>query len=217
MSRVEVVSLFPKPLGIYRWEKEPHVELRSLLQELTAKRDAEHNTISPDIVHFWNNSKESLLDIDHPVVRKFEKFLSESYVDFTQDVYNWDMTKDHLITECWVNITRKGGYQFKHSHGNSFVSGTYYLNFPSGAQGLTVQSPAIEKNNPYLRTNPREQNMYNSETLTIMPDEGILYLWSSELTHETLILKEDVTRVSISMNFVPSELDNGIYSIKLSK
>ena len=82
---------------------------------------------------------------------------------------------------------------------------------------MTVQSPAVEKNNPYLRTNPREQNMYNSETLTMMPDEGILYLWSSELTHETLILKEDVTRVSISMNFVPSELDNGIYSIKLSK
>ena len=97
------------------------------------------------------------------------------------------------------------------------MSGTYYLNFPPGAQGWTVHSPGIEKNDPYLRTDPREQNMYNSETLTMMPDEGILFLWSSELTHETLTLKEDVTRVSISMNFVPSELDNGIYSIKLSK
>ena len=140
MSRVEVVSLFPKPLGIYRWEKELHVELRSLVQELTAKRDAEHNTISPDIVHFWNNSKESFLDVDHPVIRKFEKFLSESYVDFTQDVYNWDMTKDHFITECWVNITRKGGYQFKHSHGNSFVSGISELSSRSTGIDSTISS-----------------------------------------------------------------------------
>ena len=217
MSRVQVVDLFPKPLGIYRWVKEDHVELRTLVQQLTSNKDAEHNALSKDIVHFWNNSRESFLDVDEPVVRKFEKFLSESYVDFTQDVYNWDMTKDHFITECWVNITRKGGFQFRHSHGNSFVSGTYYLNFPPGSQGWTVHSPSIEKSDPYLRTDPGDPTPYNSETLTMMPDEGILFLWSSELTHETLTLKEDVTRVSISMNFVPSELDNGIYSIKLSK
>ena len=97
------------------------------------------------------------------------------------------------------------------------VSGTYYLNFPEGATGLTMHSPSIEKSDPYLRTDPREQNTYNSETLTMMPREGSLFLWSSNLTHETLTLKEDVTRVSISMNFVPSVLDNGIYGIKLSK
>ena len=60
-------------------------------------------------------------------------------------------------------------------------------------------------------------NPYNSETLTMMPDEGILFLWSSNLTHETGIIEEDITRVSISMNFVPAELDTGVYRLRLSR
>jgi hypothetical protein len=51
----------------------------------------------------------------------------------------------------------------------------------------------------------------------MMPKEGILFLWSSNLTHETEIITDDIRRVSISMNFVPSVIDTGVYRLRLSK
>ena len=215
--RVDVADLFPTALGIYKWDHEKHMELKKLTQELIKTRKRMDNPLTEDIGHYYNVSEENLLDEDYPIIKEFSEFLSRSYVDYTQAVYNWDLTREHFISECWVNVTKQGGWQYKHSHANSFVSGTYYLNFPSTATGITFHSSSIEKSDPYLCAMPREQNKYNSESLTMTPKETILFLWPSNLTHDTKKLEADVKRVSISMNFVPSELTTGIYSIKLSK
>ena len=215
--REHVASLFSVPLGIYRWDDDKNKELRELTKTLIKPRKQMTNAMTEDIVHYYNVSGENFLDEDYPIIKEFQKFLSYSYEDFTQNVYEWKMTKEHFITDCWVNVTRKNGWQFKHSHANAFISGTYYLNFPDGSPGLTLSNSTIQKTSPYMSAVPRNQNQYNSETLTMMPDEGILFLWSSNLTHETGIIEEDITRVSISMNFVPAELDTGVYRLRLSR
>tara|TARA_A100001234_G_scaffold175363_1_gene156999 strand:+ start:1456 stop:2106 length:651 start_codon:yes stop_codon:yes gene_type:complete len=215
--REHIAPLFSVPLGIYRWDDDKNKELKELTQKLIKPRKRLGNAMTQDICHFYNVSGENFLDEDYPVIKEFEKFLSESYEDFTQNVYEWDMCREHIITDCWVNVTRKNGWQFKHSHANAFISGTYYLNFPDGSPGLTLSNSTIQKTSPYLGVNPKKMNPYNSETLTMMPDEGILFLWSSNLTHETGIIEEDITRVSISMNFVPAELDTGVYRLRLSR
>jgi|TARA_B100000035_G_scaffold236387_1_gene204640 uncharacterized protein (TIGR02466 family) len=215
--RVEVVDLFPVPLGIYKWDDDKHDELKDTVRRLIKGRQIDGSPISPDIFHFWNTTGENFLDEEEPILDEFKKFLSKSYVDYTQNVYKWDVTKEHFITDCWVNVTTKGGWQYKHSHANCFVSGTYYLNFPQGSTGLSFHSPSIEKTSPYLSAMPKGPSKYNAESLTMMPEESILFLWPSNITHETKILQEDVRRVSISMNFVPSELDTGIYRLRLSR
>lgn len=215
--RVEVMDLFPVALGIYHWDDKKNRELKDTVRDLIKEKEIDGSPMSPDIFHFWNKTGDNFLDEDVDIVKEFKKFLSESYVDYTQNVYKWDMTKEHFITDCWVNVTKKGGWQYKHSHSNCFVSGTYYLNFPKGSTGLSLHAPSIEKTAPYLSAMPKEQCKYNAESLTMMPEEGILFLWPSNITHETKVLQEDVRRVSISMNFVPSELDTGIYRIRLSR
>lgn len=219
--REQIVPMFSTPLGIYRWNDDKLAELKDLTRELMAKRAVEHGVdgcpLSNDLLHFWNTSGNSFLKEDHPLIKEFEKFLSESYTDFTQNVYNWNVTEDHFITECWVNVQRKNGWQYKHSHSNCFVSGTFYLNFPEGSPGITFTHFSKEKTSPYLSPNPRKPNQWNSETLTMMPKEGILFLWSSNLTHETEIITDDIRRVSISMNFVPSVIDTGVYRLRLSQ
>ena len=202
-EREHIAPLFSVPLGIYRWDDDKNKELRELTKTLIKPRKQMTNAMTEDIVHYYNVSGENFLDEDYPIIKEFQKFLSYSYEDFTQNVYEWKMTKEHFITDCWVNVTRKNGWQFKHGHANAFISGTYYLNFPDGSPGLTLSNSTIQKTSPYMSAVPRNQNQYNSETLTMMPDEGILFLWSSNLTHETGIIEEDITRVSISMNFVP--------------
>lgn len=218
--REQIVPMFSTPLGIYQWDEDKTNELKDLTRQLIQKRAVEVGIdgcpVSKDLLHFWNTSGNSFLNEDYPLIKEFQQFLSESYIDFTQNVYQWKMTKEHIIPECWVNVTRKGGWQYKHSHSNSFVSGTFYLNFPPGSTGLTFTHFSKEKTAPYISPNPAKPNQFNSETLTMQPNEGILFLWSSNLTHETEILKDDVRRVSISMNFVPKVIDNGVYRLSFS-
>lgn len=215
--RLDVVDLFPTPLGVYQWDSEKHNDLKKVIRELINEKNPDTSPGINDIYHFWNNSGESLLDEQNSIIREFSTFLSDSYIDYTQNVFKYDMTTEHFITECWVNVTRKNGWQYKHSHSNCFVSGTYYLNFPPGSTGLSFSSSAVEKTAPYLTAPPKEQSKYNSSSLTMMPEESILFLWPSNLTHETKILTEDVRRVTVSMNFVPAELDTGIYHLRLSR
>ena len=180
-------------------------------------KEIDGSPVSKDIFHFWNKSGENFLDEDVPIIKDFEKFLGESYLDFMRDVQKWDVVDEYIITDCWVNVTRQGGWQYKHSHANCVISGTYYLNFPVGSTGITFHAQTKEKSDPYLALNPKDICQFNSESLTMMPEEGILFLWPSQLTHECKILTTDVRRVSISMNFVPAELDTGIYRLRLSR
>lgn len=218
MSREEVVEMFPKALGVYRWDDtDGHKKLKETVRDKMKTKEIDGSPVSKDIFHFWNKSGENFLDEDAPIIKDFEKFLGESYLDFMRDVNKWDVVDEYIITDCWVNVTRQGGWQYKHSHANCVISGTYYLNFPVGATGITFHAQTKEKSDPYLALNPKDICQFNSESLTMMPEEGILFLWPSQLTHECKILTTDVRRVSISMNFVPAELDTGIYRLRLSR
>jgi|TARA_B100000131_G_scaffold312220_1_gene346037 uncharacterized protein (TIGR02466 family) len=218
MGRERVIEMFPKALGVYRWDNtDGHKQLKETVREKMKTKEIDGSPVSKDIFHFWNKSGENFLDEDAPIIKDFEKFLGESYLDFMRGVQKWDVVDEYIITDCWVNVTRQGGWQYKHSHANCFISGTYYLNFPVGATGITFHAQTKEKSDPYLALNPKDICQFNSESLTMMPEEGILFLWPSQLTHECKILTTDVRRVSISMNFVPAELDTGIYRLRLSR
>lgn len=218
MGRERVIEMFPKALGVYRWDNtDGHKQLKETVREKMKTKEIDGSPVSKDIFHFWNKSGENFLDEDAPIIKDFEKFLGESYLDFMRGVQKWDVVDEYIITDCWVNVTRQGGWQYKHSHANCFISGTYYLNFPVGATGITFHAQTKEKSDPYLALNPKDICQFNSESLTMMPEEGILFLWPSQLTHECKILTTDVRRVSISMNFVSAELDTGIYRLRLSR
>ena len=218
MSREEVVEMFPKALGVYRWDDtDGHKKLKETVRDKMKTKEIDGSPVSKDIFHFWNKIGENFQDEDAPIIKDFEKYLGESYLDFMRDVNKWDVVDEDIITDCWVNVTRQGGWQYKHSHANCVISGTYYLNFPVGATGITFHAQTKEKSDPYLALNPKDICQFNSESLTMMPEEGILFLWPSQLTHECKILTTDVRRVSISMNFVPAELDTGIYRLRLSR
>ena len=53
------------------------------------------------------------------------------------------MDPNAFVTDCWVNITKKGGQQVIHTHANAFVSGTYYLHLEDGVGGIAFNNPNI--------------------------------------------------------------------------
>ena len=77
--REHIAPLFSVPLGIYKWDDDKNKELKELTQKLIKPRKRLGNAMTQDICHFYNVSGENFLDEDYPLIKEFEKFLSESY------------------------------------------------------------------------------------------------------------------------------------------
>ena len=211
----EIIPMFPKIVTGFFFDASDHFELKSFIQNYIEENEGVKTDHGYNLTNWLNTSKESLFDIDEPIVQKFKNFVSESYLTYNT-VMHWDLKPDHFISECWINKTEREGYQARHAHSNCWVSGTYYLDFPEASSPIRFSFNQFDSSFPYLAAKPVETNPFNSWWHDIMPKEGMLLLWSSNLVHETLPNQSD-SRVSISMNICPSEIDNDCYSVKLSK
>lgn len=145
----------------------------------------------------------------------FQQFLKDSCVFFLQKVLLKENCDEVIITDCWINNCYKGGRQKTHTHGNSYISGTYYVNYIPGLHApLFFDHPRKENSAPFFDLLGTEFNEYNAGHVTMKPEEGLLYLWESHLPHGFGINNYD-GRITISMNFMPSMLSNGSYSFKI--
>tara|TARA_B100000035_G_C20917034_1_gene516711 strand:+ start:149 stop:916 length:768 start_codon:yes stop_codon:yes gene_type:complete len=213
-----IETLFPKTVAIYKFDSADHLELKNFILDYisTNKDECRTNYNGSNTTSWFNDSAENLFTLDEPILNKFKSFLSTSYETLVK-IYQWKMKpEEHTISECWINRSTKGGFQNKHSHSNAWVSGTYYLKFDPGASPIRFSNNSSEFSMPYLFSEVEEPNIFNSQYLDLYPKEGHLMLWPSNYLHETL---PDLTdeRISISMNFLPSEISAGAYSVKLSK
>ena len=214
----DMLPIFPKLITGYAFDSADHYELKTFVKDYIEKN--KNDGVSHDNGHnlttWFNSSQQNFLNLEEPIVQKFKKFISESYETLNK-VMHWDLKPDHFISECWINKTGFDGYQLRHSHSNCWISGTYYLDFPDGSSPIRFsQANKFESETPYFYVPPVEHNPFNSHFHDLMPKEGSLLLWASNIVHETLPNQSD-SRISISMNIVPSEIDNGSYSVKLSK
>ena len=97
MSREEVVEMFPKALGVYRWDDtDGHKKLKETVRDKMKTKEIDGSPVSKDIFHFWNKSGENFLDEDVPIIKDFEKFLSDN------QSYGFDSVK---IEECQEHIS----------------------------------------------------------------------------------------------------------------
>ena len=213
----DILPLFPQVVTGYTFDGADHYELKTFVKNYIEQNKSKGVNCDHgyNLTTWFNSSQQSFLDLEEPIVQKFKKFVSESYETFNK-VMHWKLKPDHFISECWINKTDRNGYQMRHSHSNCWVSGTYYLDFPDGSSPIRFSYNKLESSTPYFYVSPVETNPFNSPFHDIMPKEGSLLLWASNMNHETLPNQSD-SRISISMNIIPSEIDNGVYSVKLSK
>ena len=61
-----------------------------------------------------------------PQFAEVRKFVEESACDFLDNEMQIEY-EEFFLTDSWLNISQKGGYQKVHNHSNSIVSGTLYL------------------------------------------------------------------------------------------
>ena len=109
---------------------------------------------------------------------------------------------DHFVTESWLNVNQRGGSQPVHSHPNSIISGTYYvqtlpehppLEFHRGRP--SDQQPFISLSEQYAINHPNTTNKIGFPTV-----QDTMIVWQSPLYHAHAPLQVKGQRISLSWN-----------------
>jgi len=210
---IKVNSIFPTAVAQFTYVNQSIIK-EKVLEYIKNNQDKEvRGVFDENLSHYFMDGDtkffQSIPDKD------FENFLKQSCSDFLQTILLKENCEEVIITDCWLNNCYKNGSQKTHSHGNSYISGTYYVNYIPGLHApLFFDQPKKENSAPFFELVNTEFNEFNAGHVVMKPEEGVLFLWQSQLPHGFGINNYD-GRISISMNFMPSILSNGPYSFKI--
>jgi uncharacterized protein (TIGR02466 family) len=104
------------------------------------------------------------------------------------------------MTDCWVNVMRRGTAHGLHLHPLSTISGTYYVRTPRGCPGLKLEDPRLERMMaapPRLASAARE----NKPWVVLPAEAGSVVLFESWLRHEVPAHLSAGERISVSFNY----------------
>lgn len=104
------------------------------------------------------------------------------------------------MTDCWVNIMPRLVAHGSHLHPLSTISGTYYVQTPTGSPGLKFEDPRLAL---MMAAPPRRRGAAaRAQTWVVMPARaGVFFLYESWLRHEVAANRARGERISISFNY----------------
>ncbi len=105
----------------------------------------------------------------------------------------FELGRTPRLDSLWVNLLKAGGHHSGHIHPHSIISGTFYVEVPSGSGPIRFEDPRLPL---MMAAPPREQSF-----VTVQPHTGLLLLWESWLRHEVLPGAGKGERLSVSFNF----------------
>jgi len=129
-----------------------------------------------------------------------------------------DNSLDWHIVGLWGNVMVPGGYQYKHNHGNSIMSGVLYLQMPKGSTATRFWRK--ERGDTYFLAHDGQGRMtdYNCQYVDLNNVRARdLVLFPSHMQHGVEENNSDENRISIAFNAVPDRINIlDTYYLKLS-
>ena len=151
-----------------------------------------------------------------PEFKEMKIWVEECAKDFLDNVLKMEY-EEFFLTESWMNISGKGGYQKIHNHANSILSGVLYLKSNPKHPPLEFKKmllplePFISLTEHYKLGNP-----HTAHTLAFPCTQDTMLVFNSHLHHghDASVLEEE--RIGIAwnglVNFV--EKDEDLYRIR---
>jgi uncharacterized protein (TIGR02466 family) len=184
---MQIVNLFPTPIGAKEMDREITTEEHKFFDELERYR----NVGNQSSVNSYILNEEPL----HDLRKVFEIQLNEYFSQIFRP--NTDVTP--YITQSWLNWTTGNQWHHNHRHPNSFISGVYYVEAEED-DSITFTNPIHE--NWMLRFTTDTWTHYNSHDWWVPARKGTLLLFPSWLGHQVKNKKRDdnVSRISLAFN-----------------
>ena len=98
----------------------------------------------------------------------------------------------------WAIINTGGSANTRHQHGNSTISGAYYVRAPKNSGDIVFYDPRPAA--VYTYPNALSPNLLNAQINGISPNEGSLVLFPSYLDHSVNKNLSNDERIVISFN-----------------
>jgi len=213
----QIYSLFPTPVGRYGGF-ERHHELIALINSLVEQADAHPNGQDPNLLHYFDRQDAGFLRRADPLILELTSWIQACALDFVVNALA--LACDELmVASSWLNRCGIGGSQAPHSHENSLISGTYYLNFADGHAPIRFWRPTglSMPTSPYLSLMAlaaERQTHFSAPEVQIAPALGTLLLWPSHLLHgHSGNALED--RLTLSFNLLPKRLKGSSYCLEI--
>tara|TARA_Y200000002_G_scaffold201863_1_gene166556 strand:- start:89 stop:691 length:603 start_codon:yes stop_codon:yes gene_type:complete len=130
--------------------------------------------------------------------KNFIKFILPAIEQVITDM-NWEKQKQSVnINNMWAIINTGGSANLRHQHGNSTISGAYYVRAPENSGDIVFYDPRPAPVYTYPKAlNP---NLLNAQVNGISPKEGALVLFPSYLDHSVNENLSNEERIVISFN-----------------
>jgi uncharacterized protein (TIGR02466 family) len=154
-----------------------------------------------------------------PELKEIRDFVESSAQDFLDNVLMMEY-EEFFVTESWLNISGKDGYQKIHNHSNSILSGTLYLKSEEGHPPLDFKKqkmefgPFISLTEHYKKGNPN-----TASTLSFPSTEDTMLVFNSHLYHGHDANQLESERIGLAwnglVNFVQKNKD--LYRLRFVK
>jgi uncharacterized protein (TIGR02466 family) len=134
-----------------------------------------------------------------PAFAELGRRLGRHAAKFAEDCA-FELRRKPRLDSLWVNLLKSGGHHSGHIHPHSIISGTLYVEVPSGAGPIRFEDPRLPQ---MMAAPPRRKDAREGSQpfVTVQPSAGLLLMWESWLRHEVLPGAGRGERLSVSFNF----------------
>ena len=185
----EMHGIFPIP--VYETRRESDLDS-------SEKKDIEdiiEEGTHPIAFHSFSNNSY----IFNTKLKKLKEFCEEHIKIYVKETINPNKETDFYITQSWLNVTKPGESHQNHSHSNSIISGTFYIQTDVG-QMINCYDPnqGIKQ---HIAIHPQETiSVWSADTCSYNVGKNMLLLFPSWLVHGVQP-NEQQTKDVISLSF----------------
>ncbi len=223
-SNFGLIPIMAEALGTLSLPTEKHLQYKSQLTEISISAPNEHRRRRDninDLEHICNTKNQNLFkqykildDLKHTLIDYSLHYIKQTGFE----------CNEVLITDAWLNRGGKDAILAPHTHNNSFISGTYYVNFDPDKHSCLrffndrmmpqfARSPIIS-----LPSRKDIQTPFNLEEMIVKVPEGTILFWKSHLIHGFTEPNPSDNRLTVSFNVMPKTCSDGdIYSFSVQE
>lgn len=146
------------------------------------------------------------LDTEDPAVAWLAGCINVTVRDyFTHVGIDYDV---HWTLQAWPNVNVLGDYHDYHNHPRAYLSGTYYLQVPTGRVSSSNRADVrpgcitLYDPRPMVNMNAIKGDPYVEPEYTITPTPGTVLLWPGFLNHFVHPNLSSTARISVSFNVI---------------
>ncbi|MDC3023394.1 TIGR02466 family protein [Pelagibacteraceae bacterium] len=186
--------LFPTPVWTINLENYKNIN-EQMYDYIKSKKQNDDKGIYKSNVKGWH-SKD--FDLNDKEIQNFIAFILPAIEQVMNDM-DWEKRKQIAkINNMWAIINTGGAANLRHQHGNSTISGAYYVRAPINSGDIVFYDPRPAP--VYSHPNVVNPNLLNAQVNGINPREGALILFPSYLDHSVNENKSNQERIVISFN-----------------